>query len=117
MHQIQHPHRLVFDVVTESNKQPKDTLANAHLWIDDRIGPSMVQLEQRVRQLVEIHDIDLIIRLQRPRVDSRVPEPRAVRLVPGDDENSASGLRALILMGELRNCDETAPLFQADVVS
>jgi replicative DNA helicase len=36
-------------------------LAKSHLWIDDRIGPSMIQLEQRVRQLVEIHDIDLII--------------------------------------------------------
>jgi replicative DNA helicase len=37
------------------------TLAKAHLWIDDRIGPTMDQLQQRVRQLVEIHDVDLII--------------------------------------------------------
>ena len=37
------------------------TLAKAHFWIDDRIAPSMDQLQQRVRQLVEIHDVDLII--------------------------------------------------------
>jgi replicative DNA helicase len=37
------------------------TLAKAHLWIDDRFGPTMDQLQQRVRQLVEIHDVDLII--------------------------------------------------------
>lgn len=36
-------------------------LAKAHLWIDDRIGPTMDQLQQRVRQLVEIHGVDLII--------------------------------------------------------
>lgn len=37
------------------------TLAKAHFWIDDRIGPSMVQLQQRVRQLVEIHGVSLIM--------------------------------------------------------
>ena len=37
------------------------TLAKAHLWIDDRTVPSMSQLEQRVRQLVESHDVDFIM--------------------------------------------------------
>ena len=37
------------------------TLSKAHLWIDDTADLSLVQLQQRVRQLVEMYHIALIM--------------------------------------------------------
>ncbi len=37
------------------------TLARANVWIDDRTNPTTVQLQQRARQLVELHGVTLIV--------------------------------------------------------
>jgi replicative DNA helicase len=37
------------------------TLSKAHLWIDDTVDLSLVQLRQRARQLVEMHHITLLM--------------------------------------------------------
>jgi replicative DNA helicase len=36
------------------------TLSKAHLWIDDRAGPTLAHLRQRARQLVEEHGVALL---------------------------------------------------------
>ena len=65
MHTGIHLHRLRTGWITDEERTlltaTAMTLSKAHLWIDDTPDLSLVQLRQRVQQLVEVHQIALIM--------------------------------------------------------
>src|SRR6266566_3057084 len=65
MHTGIHLHRLRTGWITDEERTlltaTAMTLSKAHLWIDDTADLSLVQLRQRVQQLVEVHQIALIM--------------------------------------------------------
>jgi replicative DNA helicase len=91
-------HRLRTGWITEEERTlltaTARTLSKAHLWIDDTADLSLVQLRQRVQQLVETHRIALILvdhpHVIQPRVYGKRHEHRLQEL--GDIHRSLKAL-------------------------
>jgi len=70
------------------------TLSQVHLWIDDTADLTLMQLRKRVQQLVEVHQIALIMvdhpHVIQPRVHGKRHEQRLLEL--GDIQRSLKAL-------------------------
>ncbi len=93
-------HRLRIGWITDEERTLVTTsmkmLSKAHVWIDDTADPSLVQLRQRARQLVEMHPIALMmvdnLHLLRPSVHGKQHENRFQEL--GEIHRSLKALAA-----------------------
>ena len=93
-------HRLRVGWITDEERMlltaATRTLSKAHLWIDDTVDLSPVQLRQRARQLVEMHPLALVmvdnLHLIEPSVHGKRHENRVQKL--GEIHRSLKALAA-----------------------